>query len=340
MYATKTSHLATQGADYEELLQRVRLDQLAEAFPSDAWQHFLETGWAAMPMHAGELDRRFLHACTLCNLANLGVTPTRADTYLNAEGQAGYDFTNGWLRNPGTTPNGSFVTTHPSVFRLTVGFLARRLLNAGACGDSVRAHLTWRRQFVAPQPARSCTAAHRILPRIGYCHALDTATHWILPRVGYCPVMDIATRGTYSVRALLRLEMPIHSSTAARWTLPRIGYRPVLDVATRYRVRALLAWRCQLIAPQPRVGYCHALDTAPCWILPRVGRTACAHCFAWRCQFIAPQPHVGHCHALDTAPLLDVATRYRVRALLAWRCQLIAPQPRAGYCHAWDIATN
>ena len=126
VYATKTSHLATQGADYEELLQRVRLDQLAEAFPSDAWQHFLETGWAAMPMHAGELDRRFLHACTLCNLANLGVTPTRADTYLNAEGQAGYDFTNGWLRNPGTTPNGSFVSTHPSVFRLTVGFLARR----------------------------------------------------------------------------------------------------------------------------------------------------------------------------------------------------------------------
>ena len=191
VYATKTSHLATQGADYEELLQRVRLDQLAEAFPSDAWQHFLETGWAAMPMHAGELDRRFLHACTLCNLANLGVTPTRADTYLNAEGQAGYDFTNGWLRNPGTTPNGSFVSTHPSVFRLTVGFLARRLLNAGACGDSVRAHLTWRRQFVAPQPARSCTAAHRILPRIGYCHALDTATRWILPRDGYCHAWDV-----------------------------------------------------------------------------------------------------------------------------------------------------
>ena len=135
--ATKPSHIATQGADYKELLQRVSLEQLAEAFPSDAWQHFEKTGWAAMPLQLGVLDRRFLEVCMLCNLANLGVTPARADTYLNAEGQAGYDFTNGWLRNPGTTPNGSFVSTHPSVFRLTVGFLARRLLNAGACGDSV-----------------------------------------------------------------------------------------------------------------------------------------------------------------------------------------------------------
>ena len=171
VFATKQSHLASQGADYEELLQRVSLDQLAAAFPSDAWQHFVDTGWAAMPMRLAELDKRFLQACTLSKLANLGVNPTRADTYLNAEGQAGYDFTNGWLRNPGTTPNASFVSTHPSVFRLTVGFLARRLLNAGACGDSVRALLAWRRQLF-----RSSTAARWILPRIGYCHALDTAT--------------------------------------------------------------------------------------------------------------------------------------------------------------------
>ena len=144
VFTTKQSHLASQGADYEELLQRVSLDQLAAAFPSDTWQHFVDTGWAAMPMRLAELDKRFLQACTLSNLANLGVNPTRADTYLNAEGQAGYDFTNGWLRNPGTTPNASFVSTHPSVFRLTVGFLARRLLNAGACGESVRALLAWR----------------------------------------------------------------------------------------------------------------------------------------------------------------------------------------------------
>ena len=119
VYATKPSHLATQAADYEELLQQVSLKQLAEAFPSDAWQHFEKTGWAAMPMQLGALDKRFLEVCTLCNLANLGVTPTRADSYLNAEGQAGYDYTNGWLRNPATTPNGSFISTHPSVFLLT-----------------------------------------------------------------------------------------------------------------------------------------------------------------------------------------------------------------------------
>ena len=40
---TKTSHLPTQGADYQELLQQVSLGQLADAFPSDAWQHFVET---------------------------------------------------------------------------------------------------------------------------------------------------------------------------------------------------------------------------------------------------------------------------------------------------------
>ena len=182
VFATKQSHLATQGADYEELLQRVSLDQLAAAFPSDAWQHFVDTGWAAMPMRLAELDKRFLQACTLSNLANLGVNPTRADTYLNAEGQAGYDFTNGWLRNPGTTPNASFVSTHPSVFRLTVGFLARRLLNAGACGDSVRALLAWRCQLIAP---------HWILPRIGFCHAWDIAPRWIFPRAGCCHAWDV-----------------------------------------------------------------------------------------------------------------------------------------------------
>lgn len=192
---TKASHLATQGAEYEELLQRVGLEQLAEAFPSHAWQHFVETGWAAMPMQLAELDKRFLQACMLCNLANLGVTPTRADTYLNAEGQAGYDFTNGWLRNPCTTPNASFVSTHPSVFRLTVGFLARRLLNAGTCGESVRALLTWKCIY------EQC--ALLTWKRIGYCHALDTATRGKLPRVGYLPVLDVATRGTFGAHCSL-----------------------------------------------------------------------------------------------------------------------------------------
>ena len=77
---------------------------------------------------------------------SVGATPTCADTYLNAEGQAGYEFTCGWLRNPGTngtTPNAAFLgkgflgfCTHPTVFRLTVGFMARRLLRAGACSTS------------------------------------------------------------------------------------------------------------------------------------------------------------------------------------------------------------
>ena len=84
--------------------------------------------------------------------------------------------------------------------------------------------------------------------------------------------MDIATRGTYSVRALLRLEMPIHSSTAARWTLPRIGYRPVAGCC--HTVQGARTARLEMPINS---------STAARWILPRVG-----YCH----QLIAPRPRV------------------------------------------------
>jgi len=135
VFTTKTSHLAAQGSDYQALLQQVSVEQLSEAFPSEAWNDFMASGWAALPMPDSILDRRFLHICTLSSMADLGVTPTRADTYLNGEGHAGYDFTMGWLRNPATTPNAAFVATHPTTYRLTVGFMARQLLRAGWADD-------------------------------------------------------------------------------------------------------------------------------------------------------------------------------------------------------------
>mmetsp|Transcript_15960 Transcript_15960/g.38114 ORF Transcript_15960/g.38114 Transcript_15960/m.38114 type:complete len:254 (+) Transcript_15960:158-919(+) len=95
----------------------------------------MASGWAALPMPDSILDKRFLRICTLSSMADLGVTPTRADTYLNGEGHAGYDFTMGWLRNPATTPNAAFVATHPTTYRLTVGFMARQLLRAGWADD-------------------------------------------------------------------------------------------------------------------------------------------------------------------------------------------------------------
>ena len=105
----------------------------------------MASGWAALPMPDSILDKRFLRICTLSSMADLGVTPTRADTYLNGEGHAGYDFTWGWLRNPATTPNAAFVATHPTTYRLTVGFMARQLLRAGmsstACAHCV--HSVW-----------------------------------------------------------------------------------------------------------------------------------------------------------------------------------------------------
>ena len=120
VFTTKTSHVAAQLSDYQALLQQVSVEQLSEAFPSEAWNDFTSSGWAALPMPDSILDKRFLHICTLSSMADLGVTPTRADTYLNGEGHAGYDFTMGWLRNPATTPNAAFVATHPTTYRLTV----------------------------------------------------------------------------------------------------------------------------------------------------------------------------------------------------------------------------
>ena len=160
VFTTKTSHLAAQGSDYQALLQQVSVEQLSEAFPSEAWNDFMASGWAALPMPDSILDRRFLHICTLSSMADLGVTPTRADTYLNGEGHAGYDFTMGWLRNPATTPNAAFVATHPTTYRLTVGFMARQLLRAGmsstACAHCVALCLGGAALVVCSSRARAC----------------------------------------------------------------------------------------------------------------------------------------------------------------------------------------
>ena len=130
--STKTFHQADQASQYLGLLEGVSVAQLAEAFPRTEWDAFVERGWAAMPMPTGILDARFLEACTLCSMADMGVTPTRGDTYLNGKNHGGYCFSNGWLRKPATTPSAAFVATHPTTYRLTVGFLARQLLCAGA----------------------------------------------------------------------------------------------------------------------------------------------------------------------------------------------------------------
>ena len=139
--STKTSHQADQAMQYQGLLGQVSVAQLGEAFPRKEWDAFMESGWAAMPMPTSTLEARFLHACTLCSMADMGVTPTRGDTYLNCENHAGYDCSNGWLRKPATTPNAAFVATHPTTYRLTAGLLARQLLRAGALHtEAPRAH--------------------------------------------------------------------------------------------------------------------------------------------------------------------------------------------------------
>ena len=182
VFTTKTSHLAAQGSDYQALLQQVSVEQLSEAFPSEAWNDFMASGWAALPMPDSILDKRFLRICTLSSMADLGVTPTRADTYLNGEGHAGYDFTMGWLRNPATTPNAAFVATHPTTYRLTVGFMARQLLRAGMsstacahCVHSVWVELLW-----------SCAPVVRARVCAGWADDINTVRACVDPRSISC----------------------------------------------------------------------------------------------------------------------------------------------------------
>ena len=130
--STTDSHQADQALQYQGLLGQVSVAQLAEAFPKTEWDAFVASGWAAMPMPTGLLDARFLEACTLCSMVDMGVTLTRGDTHPNGQNHAGYCYSNGWLRKPATTQSAAFVSTHPTTYRLTVGFLARQLLRAGA----------------------------------------------------------------------------------------------------------------------------------------------------------------------------------------------------------------
>ena len=92
----------------------------------------------------------------------MDVTPTRADTYLNAEGQAGYDFTNGWLRtqprDDGTTPNApNSVPSHGWLPGKAAA--ARRRVFHVACGDS--ALLAWEEMLSLEACARECAQARQ-----------------------------------------------------------------------------------------------------------------------------------------------------------------------------------
>lgn len=124
---TKAGFETSQRSAYDKLIASCTLEQLGSGLPNDIWQHYLQTGWCAVDLAFAPIERRFLDACYRCHLAELGVDPLDASTYHNADNVSGYDAGYGWLRNPGVTPNSYYMGTHPRVYRMHVGFLARTL---------------------------------------------------------------------------------------------------------------------------------------------------------------------------------------------------------------------
>jgi hypothetical protein len=83
---SKQLYLAGVTSRYDQLLGSVTLAQLGQGFPEDSWQSVVRNGWATLPLHLLLADKRFLRVCLYANLADLGVSPERADTYESAQG--------------------------------------------------------------------------------------------------------------------------------------------------------------------------------------------------------------------------------------------------------------
>ena len=128
---TKARFEASQRSRYDGLMNSCTLEQLGCGLPTESWQNYLQTGWCTVELGFAPVERRFLNACYRAHLADLGVNPEDASTYVNADQVAGYDARYGWLRNPGVTPNSYYTGTHPRVYRIHVGFLARLLQHMG-----------------------------------------------------------------------------------------------------------------------------------------------------------------------------------------------------------------
>ena len=101
---SKAQWKADTAERYNGLLDMVTLAQLSQAFPEASWQGVLRNGWVSMSMDLLLADRRFLEVCLYTNLAGLGVSPKRGDTYASSEHDRSYDCGRGWLRSPAFTP--------------------------------------------------------------------------------------------------------------------------------------------------------------------------------------------------------------------------------------------
>ena len=129
---SKQLYLAGVTSRYDQLLGSVTLAQLGQGFPEDSWQSVVRNGWATLPLHLLLADKRFLRVCLYANLADLGVSAERADTYESAQGDRSYDCGHGWLRRPAFTMNRCELRGDPrAVARLKLQIIGATL--AGAC---------------------------------------------------------------------------------------------------------------------------------------------------------------------------------------------------------------
>ena len=121
--------------DYEREVELTTLTALSNCFPDAAWQHYLQQGWVTFDMQLTAEEKRMINSCHRVLMAELGVNPTRADTYRAAKDDMGYDYAYGWLRNPSLSASQFYLATHPRMWRHFVGFYARYLLHTGTHDD-------------------------------------------------------------------------------------------------------------------------------------------------------------------------------------------------------------
>ena len=129
--------------DYHSEVLQTTLVDLANCLPDSDWETFKRQGWVTFDLELTGEELRMINTSSRTALAEMGVIPSRRDTFAAAENVLGYDPTHGWYRNPQLTASQFYVATHPRMYRFFVGFHARWLIRQGyiSSEENVRACL-------------------------------------------------------------------------------------------------------------------------------------------------------------------------------------------------------
>lgn len=115
-------------ASNKTLLKGVTVSMLASLFPEKKWARYKRKGWCMLRLNFSEKEARCLRLSYDVAMAELGVDPTNPSSFENAKGVQGYDFSWGWLRNPGCNLPQIYLATHPRLYRFHVGLYARLMI--------------------------------------------------------------------------------------------------------------------------------------------------------------------------------------------------------------------